>query len=107
MGQLRSSASRSLQTVLKNAGFYREVANMVRQAFGIGEEMTAFEWHSGNVTRTTPITSTYANTQKVRRFLVEECGSSFKFDREFMGWMMSAVGKTVGDAIDERKSRNA
>ena len=101
------TGKRKLQTLLKNAGFYLEVANMVRKAFGIGEEMTAFDWHSGNVTRTTPITSTYANTQKVRRFFVEECGSSFKFDREFMGWMKSAVGKTMGEAVDEWKSRNA
>jgi len=75
----------------------------------LGEEnkVTAFDWHSGEVTRATPITHSYRNTQKVRRFFVAECGSDFKFDREFMGWMKSAVGKTMGDAIDEWKARKA
>ncbi|NTE89913.1 DUF6434 domain-containing protein [Agrobacterium rubi] len=28
-------------------------------------------------------------------------------DREFMGWIKSAVGKTMGDAVDEWKGRKA
>jgi len=48
-----------------------------------------------------PITTTYRNTQNVRRFFRKECGDHFKFDRAFMAWMKSADGKTMGDAVKE------
>ncbi|WP_317658494.1 DUF6434 domain-containing protein [Pseudomonas sp. KU43P] len=31
------------------------------------------------------------NTQKVRQFLVSECGDAFKFDRAFMAWLKSGA----------------
>lgn len=44
----------------------------------------SFDWHAGPITRTTPLDRHYRNTQKVRQFLVNECGEAFKFDRAFM-----------------------
>ena len=44
----------------------------------------AFDWHSDPITRETPITRSYRNTQNVRRFFKAQCGAGFKFDRTFM-----------------------
>jgi hypothetical protein len=35
-----------------------------------------FDWHADPITRATPVTKTYRNTQNVRRFLKSQCGSS-------------------------------
>jgi uncharacterized protein DUF6434 len=61
----------------------------------------AFDWHSDIISRATPITSDYRNTQNVRRFFKSECGDEFAFDRPFMAWLKRAGGKTMGDAADE------
>jgi hypothetical protein len=63
--------------------------------------LKAFDWHSDPITRKTPITATYRNTQNVRRFFKAECGDHFKFDRAFMAWLKSAKEKTMGDAVKE------
>jgi hypothetical protein len=63
--------------------------------------MTQFDWHSHAITRRTPISPSYRNTQNVRRYFLAQCGSKFRFDRPFMAWMKSATGKTMGDAADE------
>ncbi len=68
--------------------------------------MAAFDWHSGEMTRATPITRTYRNTQNVRRFFRVECGPDFKFDRLFMAWLIDGSPKTLGDAADEWSRRN-
>jgi hypothetical protein len=47
--------------------------------------MNKFDWHSDPIKRDTPITASYRNTQKVRRFFKSECGSCFKFDRSWLG----------------------
>ena len=65
--------------------------------------MTEFDWHSGEITQATLITTSYRNTRNARRFFLAECGSDFKFDRAFMGWLKLAVGKTMGDAVDKWK----
>jgi hypothetical protein len=69
--------------------------------------VTAFDWHGGAITRATPITESYRNTQNVRRFLRAQCGADFKFDRSFMAWIKSSIGKTMGDAADEWLLRRA
>ena len=61
--------------------------------------MKAFDWHSDTITRDTPITSNYRNTQRVRRFFREQCGDHFKFDRPFMAWLKRTKNKTMGDAV--------
>jgi hypothetical protein len=63
--------------------------------------MTAFDWHSGEITRATPITKSYRNTRNVRRFFNTECGADFTFDRPFMAWLKGSVDQTMGDAADE------
>ena len=70
--------------------------------------MNKFDWHSGMIDRSTPVTDNYKSTQNVRRFLKAQCGASFKFDRSFMAWIRSGVPKTMGDVADEwirRKGR--
>jgi len=63
--------------------------------------MNNFDWHSDQITVTTQITNTYRNTQNVRRFLKEACGSSFKFDRPFMAWIKDGKPKTMGEVATE------
>jgi len=62
---------------------------------------SAFDWHGGTITRETPITGNYRNTQNVRRFFRAQCGPAFRFDRPFMAWLKAGSGKTMGDAADE------
>jgi len=69
--------------------------------------MIEFDWHSGDITRATPITRSYRNTQKVRRFFKAECGGEFKLNRPFMVWLKAAVGQTMGEAVDEWHRREA
>lgn len=68
--------------------------------------MSSFDWHSDEITPATPVTSSYRNTQNVRRFLTESCGPTFKFDREFMAWVKSDVPKNMGDVAAEWLRRN-
>lgn len=63
--------------------------------------MHRFDWHSDPITRDTPVTDTYRNTQNVRRFLKSQCGVHFKFDRPFMSWIKDGSAKTMGDVADE------
>jgi hypothetical protein len=63
--------------------------------------MYNFDWHSDPITTKTPVTNTYRNTQNVRRFLTEICGSAFKFDREIMAWIKDGKSKTMGDVALE------
>jgi len=61
----------------------------------------AFDWHADPITRATPITGSYRNTQNVRRFFRSQCGAEFKFDRPFMAWLKDGAQKSMGDAADE------
>lgn len=63
--------------------------------------MTSFNWHGDTITAETPLTSTYRNTQNVRRFLEESCGPDFKFNREFMAWIKDGKPITMGDVAQE------
>ncbi|NVZ50577.1 hypothetical protein HX792_09545 [Pseudomonas sp. B6002] len=65
-----------------------------------------FDWHSGSITRATPVTPRYKNTQNVRRFMLEHCGPAFKFDRAFMAWIRNGQPKTLGDVVQEWQRRN-
>ena len=69
--------------------------------------MSSFNWHGGRITRATPVTGAYRNTQNVRRFFKSECGDDFKFDRDFMAWMKSGAANTMGEAAEEWLRRNA
>jgi hypothetical protein len=59
------------------------------------------DWHSNTITRDTPVDKTYKNTQNVRRFMLEQCGADFKFDRDFMAWIRNETPKSMGDVADE------
>ncbi|HEC54526.1 MAG TPA: hypothetical protein ENI30_04705 [Gammaproteobacteria bacterium] len=65
-----------------------------------------FDWHSDLITRSTPVTPRYKNTQNVRRFMHEHCGPGFRFDRPFMAWIRNGLPKTLGDVVDEWQRRN-
>ncbi|MGK5015796.1 DUF6434 domain-containing protein [Janthinobacterium sp. HLS12-2] len=60
-----------------------------------------FDWHGGEISRTTAIDVDYRNRQNVRRFLAHECGPHFKFDRELMAWMRNGNAKNTGEVADE------
>ena len=61
----------------------------------------AFDWHCDPITRKTPITKTYRNTQNVRRFFKAQCGDHFKFDGPFMAWLKSGKPRIMDDAVKE------
>lgn len=65
-----------------------------------------FDWHGDRITRDTPVTAAYRNTQNVRRFLLSQCGARFRFDRPFMQWVTNGAEKTMGDVADEWLRRN-
>lgn len=68
--------------------------------------MNNFDWHSDVITAETPVTKTYKNTQNVRRFLKETCGSDFVFNREFMAWIKNETPKTMGEVALEWQRLN-
>ena len=51
------------------------------------ELASSFDWHADPITRTTPGTSKYRNTQTVQRFLRSQCRASFQSNRRFMTWI--------------------
>src|SRR6202030_4676620 len=62
-----------------------------------------FDWHADPIPRTTPVTSTYRNTQNVRRFLQSQCGASFQSSRRFMTWIKDgAVERPIHFAERDR-----
>lgn len=70
------------------------------------EDSMTFDWHNNSITAATPIDQRYKNTQNVRRFMLEQCGATFRFDREFMAWIKNGVPKAMGDVVNEWKRRN-
>ena len=69
--------------------------------------MADFDWHGDAITPLTVVDAGYRNTHNVRRFLVQECGSAFKFDRSFMAWIKDGSPKTMGDVAREWRNRQA
>ena len=67
----------------------------------VKEQTLSLDWHAGPITRATPLDKHYRNTQKVRQFLLSECGASFKFDRTFMAWIKTGAPSTMGEVADE------
>ncbi|MGL4316731.1 MAG: DUF6434 domain-containing protein [Pseudomonas sp.] len=67
----------------------------------------AFDWHSDPITRSTAVCAGYRNTQNVRRFLTEQCGAGFTFDRVFMAWIGNGEPKSMGEVADEWQRRRA
>ncbi|MBD9482542.1 hypothetical protein IB229_06155 [Pseudomonas sp. PDM14] len=65
-----------------------------------------FDWHGGQITPQTEVDTRYRNTQNVRRFMSEQCGPAFKFDRDFMAWIRSGAPATMADVVSEWQRRN-
>lgn len=65
------------------------------------------DWHSSLLTRSTAVDTNYKNTQNVRRFMMDECGQDFRFNREFMAWIRNDIPKNLGDVADEWKRRHS
>ncbi|MEL6505475.1 MAG: DUF6434 domain-containing protein [Pseudomonadota bacterium] len=63
-----------------------------------------FNWARETLTRETIITDSYRNGPNVRTFFEREYGPDFKFNIAFMAWMKANVGKTLGDAIEARRT---
>lgn len=63
--------------------------------------MSKVDWHKTHIEDNTLITSSYKNTQNVRRYFKSKCGEGFKFDRSFMQWMNDAEGTSMGEAAQE------
>lgn len=61
---------------------------------------SSFDWKTEILTLDTVITDSYKSTQNVRRFMTEHVGKHFSFNIEFMRWMKTNIGRTLGDAID-------
>ncbi len=68
-------------------------------SFFLTSYMNNFNWHSEPLNSNTIITANYKNTQNVRRFFQSHFGTNFKMNREFMAWLKTNAGKTLGDAI--------
>ncbi len=71
----------------------------------LGELNMKFDCHGGEISRTTEIDSDSMNTQNVQRFLSQQCGPDFKFDRELMALVRSGAQKNMGDVADEWSRR--
>ncbi|YCO05200.1 DUF6434 domain-containing protein [Vibrio sp. VNB-15] len=69
--------------------------------------MSKVDWHKNTIEDSTLITSSYKNTQNVRRYFKDKCGEGFKFDRDFMQWMQESEGGIMGDAAQEWLQRQA
>ncbi len=67
----------------------------------MSESDMAFDWHSDLITRDTAVDAHYRNTQNVRRFMTEQCGPQFRFDRAFMAWIIDGEPKRMGQVVDE------
>ncbi len=66
-------------------------------------KQTGYDWKKEPLTLNTPITDNYSNTANVRDFFTQQIGRHFKLNVEFMNWMKSNSGKTLGDAVIEWK----
>ncbi len=67
----------------------------------MSESDMAFDWHSDLINRDTAVDAHYRNTQNVRRFMTEQCGPQFRFDRAFMAWIIDGEPKRMGQVVDE------
>jgi hypothetical protein len=65
------------------------------------QKASKFNWHSEELTPDTIITDSYKNSQNVRRFFVQQCGSTFHFSIPLMDFMKNSCGKTLQDAVNE------
>jgi hypothetical protein len=70
------------------------------------QKVSKFNWHSEVLTPDTIITDSYRNSQNVRRFFVQQCGSTFRFSIALMDFMKNNCGNTLQDAVSEWQRLN-
>ncbi len=100
------------ETGIKRAGGKIEIADRILKYLETGEiipksekEQTKsnFDWNNETLDVDTLITDNYKNTENVRAFFEKAIGRHFKFNVEFMNWMKSNAGKTLGDSVEKWK----
>lgn len=102
------------ETGLKRAGGKIEIADRILKYLETGEIITKsekerkqtksnFDWNNETLDIDTLITDNYKNTENVRAFFEKAIGRHFKFNVEFMNWMKSSAGKTLGDSVKKWK----
>ena len=100
------------KTGIKRNGGKIEIADRILKYLETGEIITQsekerqrtksnFDWNTEFLYVDTIITDNYKNTENVREFFKKSIGSNFKFNVEFMNWMKSNTGKTLGEAIEK------
>lgn len=90
--------------ILERIALFLDTGEVAKPSAKPRVKRSTFDWHSEPLTRETPLTNSYKNTQNVRRFFQEQLGESFKFNIEFMAWMKANEGKTLSDACDEYRA---
>ena len=98
------------KTGIKRTGDKIEITDRILKYLEMGEVITKpdkerkrtvsnFDWNNEPLDFDTPISDNYKNTENVREFFKKSIGSNFKFNVEFMNWMKSSAGKTLGDSV--------
>jgi hypothetical protein len=64
------------------------------------------DWHSAPLSSSTRIDAAYKNTQNVRRFFKKVIGEHFAFTREYMHYLKTNSGITLGEAAAYWKKNN-
>lgn len=99
---------------IKRTGGKIEIASRILKYLETGETIIGpekeqqqkksnFDWNTETLDLNTTITDNYKNTENVRKFFKKSIGSNFKFNVEFMDWMKTSDGKTLGESIEKWK----
>jgi hypothetical protein len=67
---------------------------------------STFNWHLEPLSPETVITSSYKNTQNIRRFFKQHIGEHFSFNRKFMAFIKTNTGITLAQAVEEWKTNH-
>lgn len=97
---------------INSSGGKIDISNRIVKYLEIGEIVTKselkskkskskFDWNNEKWDSHTLITDNYKNSENARGFFKKMIGTNFKFNVEFMNWMKSNAGKTLGDAIEK------
>ncbi len=61
---------------------------------------SSFDWSKESLSRDTVITDNVRFGPNFRKFMKREIGNAFQCKAEFMKWVKTNIGKTLGNAID-------
>lgn len=65
-----------------------------------------YDWHSEKLSLETKLDKNYKSTQNVRRFFKKHLGDDFHFNIQFMAFLKTHAGTTLGEAITEWKKNH-